>query len=48
MEQIIHLGSRLMLELRDDVAVRVHREPDLAVAQDLHHHPWIDPLCQEE
>jgi hypothetical protein len=30
------------------VAVGVHREADLAVAQDLHHHPGRDALGQKK
>ena len=30
------------------MAVRVHREADLAVPKDLHHHTWMDPLSKQQ
>ncbi len=44
-KQRIHLRCRVVLQLGDHVAVRVHRHTDLAVPQDLHHDARMDALC---
>src|SRR5207249_10389541 len=44
----VHLLGRRPAEGRDDVAVRVEGEADLAVTERLHHDPWGDSLGEEK
>src|SRR5712692_3594017 len=47
-EKLLHPIGCVTSELRHDVGVCIHRQPDLGVAEDLHHHSCWDTLDQQQ
>ena len=47
-KQFVHLVCRFSFQRGQDMAVSVHRQTDLGVAQDLHDHPRRDVLDEQQ